>query len=78
MRASNLKFTTNFPLYRRGGAQGVKKGTAPPPTCLPPDQIFDNRFFKVFDEIMEDSKMCMKTNPNTFLVAVGLIIIVQQ
>ena len=35
MRASNLKFTTNFPLYRRGGgAQGVKKGTAPPPPRL--------------------------------------------
>ena len=35
MRASNLKFTTNFPLYRRGGAQGVKKGTAPPPDLSP-------------------------------------------
>ena len=36
MRASNLKFTTNFPLYRRGGgAQGVKKGTATPPHLSP-------------------------------------------
>ena len=34
MRASNLKFTTNFPLYRRGGGTGGKKGHSPPPQLV--------------------------------------------
>ena len=43
-----------------GGAQGVKKGTAPPPTCLPPDQIFDNRFFKFLMKLWKIQKCAWK------------------